>query len=100
MQPWIPPPGESAQNRRAPRPAESFLLFLKEVVSLCPRRKRFIWSSQNHLVRTSSWSKIPGFQFHFTPTYSSWLNQVELWFAKVEREVMAARVDSVSNMGP
>jgi transposase len=26
---------------------------------------------------------------HFTPTYSSWLNQVELWFAKIEREVMA-----------
>src|SRR5205823_1594763 len=22
---------------------------------------------------------------HFTPTYSSWLNQVELWFAKIER---------------
>lgn len=20
---------------------------------------------------------------HFTPTYSSWLNQVELWFAKI-----------------
>jgi hypothetical protein len=27
--------------------------------------------------------------FHFTPTYSSWLNQVELWFAKIEREVIA-----------
>ena len=25
----------------------------------------------------------------FTPTYSSWLNQVELWFAKIEREVIA-----------
>jgi transposase len=22
---------------------------------------------------------------HFTPTYSSWLNQVELWFSKIER---------------
>lgn len=27
--------------------------------------------------------------FHFTPTYSSWLNQVELWFAKIERDVIA-----------
>jgi len=26
---------------------------------------------------------------HFTPTYSSWLNQVELWFKKVERDVTA-----------
>jgi transposase len=26
---------------------------------------------------------------HFTPTYSSWLNQVELWFSKIERDVIA-----------
>ena len=24
-------------------------------------------------------------KLHFTPTYSSWLNQVEIWFAKLER---------------
>ena len=24
----------------------------------------------------------PRFQLHFTPTYSSWINQVELWFAE------------------
>ena len=29
---------------------------------------------------------------HFTPTYSSWLNQVELWFAKIERDVIAPGV--------
>jgi len=28
-------------------------------------------------------------QFHFAPTYSSWLNQVEIWFAKIERDVIA-----------
>lgn len=31
----------------------------------------------------------PNVVFHFTPTYSSWLNQVELWFAKIERDVIA-----------
>ena len=31
----------------------------------------------------------PRVQFHFTPTYSSWLNQVEIWLAKIEREVIA-----------
>ena len=31
----------------------------------------------------------PRVQLHFTPTYSSWLNQVEIWFAKIEREVIA-----------
>ena len=25
----------------------------------------------------------------FTPTYSSWLNHVELWFGKIERDVIA-----------
>ena len=27
----------------------------------------------------------PRVHFHFTLTYSSWLNQIELWFAKIER---------------
>ena len=34
----------------------------------------------------------PKVWFHFTPTYSSWLNQVELWFAKIERDVIARGV--------
>ena len=25
---------------------------------------------------------------HFTPTYSSWLNQVESWFGKLQRDVI------------
>lgn len=35
------------------------------------------------------WATTSGFQIHFTPTYSSWLNQVELWFAEIERDVPA-----------
>ncbi len=31
----------------------------------------------------------PRVTLHYTPTYSSWLNQVELWFAKIERDVIA-----------
>jgi transposase len=30
----------------------------------------------------------PKVQLHFTPTYSSWLNQVELWFSKIERDLI------------
>ena len=38
-------------------------------------------------------------QFHFTPTYSFWLNQVELWFAKIQRDVIARGVfTSVSDL--
>jgi transposase len=36
---------------------------------------------------------------HFTPTYASWLNQVELWFAKIERDVLARGIfTSVSDL--
>ena len=34
----------------------------------------------------------PKLHLHFTATYSSWLNQVELWFARIEREVVARGV--------
>ena len=34
----------------------------------------------------------PNVAFHSTPTYSSWLNQVELWFSKVQRDVIARSV--------
>ena len=34
----------------------------------------------------------PTVTFHFTPTYSSWLNQVELWFSKIQRAVITRGV--------
>src|SRR6202140_4532192 len=41
----------------------------------------------------------PRVRFHFTPTYSSWLNQVEIWFARIEREVIARGIfTSVSDL--
>ena len=36
----------------------------------------------------------PRVKMHFTPTYSSWLNQVECWFSKIERDVIARGVFS------
>ncbi|MGI9074360.1 MAG: transposase [Bryobacteraceae bacterium] len=29
----------------------------------------------------------PSVKLHFTPTYSSWLNQVEIWFSRTDRVV-------------
>lgn len=41
----------------------------------------------------------PHVRLHFTPTYSSWLNQVELWFAKIERDLLARGIfTSVANL--
>ncbi len=36
----------------------------------------------------------PNVRLHFTPTYSSWLNQGEIWFSRVERQVIARGVFS------
>ena len=30
----------------------------------------------------------PKVHLHYTPTYSSWLNQVEIWFSKIQRDVI------------
>jgi transposase len=34
----------------------------------------------------------PNVQIHYTPTYSSWLNQVENWFSRIQRDVIARGV--------
>lgn len=31
-------------------------------------------------------------RIHYTPTYSSWLNQVEIWFSKIQRDLIARGV--------
>src|SRR5258707_7764293 len=31
----------------------------------------------------------PTVRIHYTPTYSSWLNQVEIWFSKIQRDVIS-----------
>ena len=42
----------------------------------------------------------PRVRMHYTPTYSSWLNQVELWFSKIERDVIARGIfTSVNDLG-
>jgi transposase len=39
----------------------------------------------------------PNVHMHFTPTYSSWINQVENWFAKIQRHVISRGVFSSRN---
>jgi transposase len=68
--------------------------FLQEVVSLCPPRQQIhiildnLSAHKTHAVRQFL-QQHPRVRFHFTPTYSSWLNQMEIWFAKIERELIA-----------
>ena len=74
-----------------------FVEFLGEVVSHCrPRQEIHIildnLSAHKTKVVGDFLEAHPQVQLHFTPTYSSWLNQVEIWFAKIERDVIARGV--------
>jgi transposase len=72
----------------------AFLQFLDRVVATqSPRREIHLIADNLSAHKTkavSDWLDAhPRVTLHFTPTYSSWLNQVELWFAKIERDVIA-----------
>src|SRR5262249_24329530 len=75
----------------------AFVEFLDESVASQPKRREIHFIADNlsthktQAVRTFLLDH-PNVQLHFTPTYSSWLNQVELWFSKVERALLARGV--------
>jgi transposase len=71
-----------------------FVQFLTTVVATQPRRKEIHIILDNLAAHKTKQVQAflaahPTVRLHFTPTYSSWLNQVELWFAKIERDVIA-----------
>jgi transposase len=74
--------------------SRDFVDFLKEVISRCPPEQQIhiildnLSAHKTALVQEFL-EQNPRVRFHFTTTYSSWLNQVELWFAKIEREIIA-----------
>jgi transposase len=71
-----------------------FLAFLDRVVATQPRHREIHLIVDNlsaHKTKAvQAWLVAhPRVHLHYTPTYSSWLNQVELWFAKIERDCIA-----------
>jgi transposase len=81
-----------------------FVAFLGELVANQPRGKEIHVIADNLSAHKTSrvdefLENHPNVHMHFTPTYSSWLNQVELWFGKIERDVIARGVfTSVSDL--
>src|ERR1019366_8268892 len=74
-----------------------FVAFLTDIVINQPRGKEIHVIAYNFSAHKSQQVKDflaahPKLHLHFTPTYSSWLNQVELWFGKIERDVIARGV--------
>jgi transposase len=82
-------------GQTAPRhTSEAFVAFLAGLLAQQPRRQEIHIIADNlsayktervrHFLRDH-----PRVHLHYTPTYASWLDQVELWFAKIERDVIA-----------
>src|SRR5262249_18961415 len=72
----------------------AFVEFLADIVASQPKARAIhviadnLSTHKTQAVRTFL-VEHPHVRIHFTPTYSSWLNQVELWFSKIERDLLA-----------
>jgi transposase len=76
-----------------------FVAFLAELVTHQPQDKEIHVVVDNLSAHKTERVELflnehPKVKMHFTPTYSSWLNQVECWFSKIERDVIARGVFS------
>jgi transposase len=82
-------------GRTVPRhTSAAFVGFLADVVAAQPRRKEIhviLDNLSTHKTKAVSQflAAHPNVHLHFTPTYASWLNQIELWFSKMERDLIA-----------
>ena len=89
--------GEVLGKTAARHTSEQFVAFLTDLVANQPTGKAIHVIADN--LSAHKTKRVTEFlqthsqvHLHFTPTYSSWLNQVELWFAKIERDVIARGV--------
>lgn len=73
--------------------SQEFVAFLSDIVVKQPEGQEIHIICDNlsaHKTKRvqSFLEEHPNVEMHFTPTYSSWLNQVELWFSKIERDLI------------
>jgi len=74
--------------------SDEFVGFLQELLDRCQPKQEIhiildnLSTHKTHKVEVFL-QQHPIVKLHFTPTDSSWLNQVESWFARIERNVIA-----------
>ena len=91
--------GEVLGKTAARHTSAEFVAFLSELSSGQPKGREIHVVVDNLSAHKTERVRLflqdhPQVTLHFTPTYSSWLNQVELWFSKIERDVIARGVFS------
>lgn len=76
--------------------AENFLSFLKELYRQNPRKHLHVildnLAVHKHASVTDWVNSKRRITLHFTPTYSSWLNQIEIWFNILSKDVLKGGV--------
>src|SRR6187397_714275 len=96
--------GEVLGKTAARHTSAEFVAFLTDIVANQPKGKEIHVIADNLSAHKTKrvdefLSEHRNVHMHFTPTYSSWLNQVELWFSKIERDLIARGVfTSVSDL--
>lgn len=86
--------GEVVGDTAAHHTSAEFVAFLSSLVVAQPKRKKIhiildnLPAHKTKLVRDFL-ADHRNVHLHFTPIYSSWLNQVELWFSKIERDTIS-----------
>src|SRR4029078_11732293 len=88
-----PQTGEVIGQTAARHTSQEFVAFLEEVVGTPPGDREVHGILDNFATHKTELvqrflAQHPTVQLHFTPTYSSWLNQVESWFSKLQRDVI------------
>ena len=69
-----------------------FLDFMNRIVAAYPGKQIHVIldNLSTHKPKRERWlARHPNVRFHFTPTYSSWLNQIEIWFSILQGSSLA-----------
>src|SRR6266702_4605242 len=89
--------GEVLAKTTARHTSEEFVDFLAQIVDSQPAKRQIHVIADNLSAHKTKkvfefLAQNPALRIHYTPTYSSWLNQVEIWFSKIQRDVISRGV--------
>ena len=96
--------GEVIGKTAARHTSEEFVAFLSNIVANQPKEREIHIIAANLSAHKTErvrqfLSDHRNVHIHYTPTYSSWINQVELWFGKIQRDLIERGIfTSVSDL--
>ena len=85
--------GEVVGKTTRSHTSQEFIAFLGDLLAGQPKKKPIHIILDNFAAHKTKkvqefLMEHPTVKLHYTPTYSSWLNQVEMWFSKIERDLI------------